>query len=623
MWKDFIGEQFGDYILRQSLGEGGFANVYLGEHKRDKTPAAVKLLKEQLPEGFINELRRTVLLPDHPHIIKIRDFDIKPRAFIVMDYAPHGSLRKQHPKGTRVPLDKVVSYVKQTASALQHAHDQRVIHRDVKPHNLLLKTPDFVLLSDFGIATAARSTTIKDITQGPGVAGTYEYMAPEQLIGQPCPASDQYALAIMVYEWLCGELPFSGQEYVQWLYLHQQVPPPPLQERVSSLPPAVEAVIFRALAKKPEDRFARVEDFATYLEQAATGKVPPFHDTIEQLIREGMQAQTRGEVQRAHQLLQQVMAMPNVPSHYLEVAQNAIQELRPQITTLIRKRAKEAALQGQWHNEIGAWEELLTLSPLDREIGLPLTLGTRKGDVKQRIQERIGIAQQNAQRTWMYANAEQCIHEQDKASAGKLLRMLWEKAPYYGDPADLAQMVGLPPAKNYEQALAEEQALMHAQEQAHKHAVEGQTRLKRQRQGSVISIFLSIASVVLSAIAMIGVTAATHLSLMFILLATIVGTGIGIEVTVQSLRKLTTTNIVLTAITASTTTTTKVPTALSITAAIAAILAIIAAAILAAILAEALVTSGAIAIVIAGLGLLAAAIILVGTAAVVIIKSNK
>jgi hypothetical protein len=181
--------------------------------------------------------------------------------------------------------------------------------------------------------------------------------------------------------------------------------------------------------------------------------------------------------------------------------------------------------------------------------------------------------------------------------------------------------VGLPPPKNYEQALAEEQALMRAEEQIHKQAAEKQTRLKRQRQGSVISIFLSIASVVLSAIAMIGVTSATHLSLMFILLATIIGIGIGIEVTVQSLRKLNTRDIVATTTAAAVVV--KVPTVLAITAATATILAIIAAAILAVILAEALVTSGAIAIVIAGLGLLAAAIILVGTAAVVIIKSHK
>jgi eukaryotic-like serine/threonine-protein kinase len=153
-----------------------------------------------------------------------------------MDYAPHGSLRKKHSRGTQVPLDSIVSYAKQAALALQyaHTHDQRVIHRDVKPENLLLKTPDFVLLSDFGIATAARTVTTANSGQDTNVAGTYAYMAPEQLVGRPCFASDQYALAIMVYEWLCGEPPFSGQEYAQWLYQHQRMSPPPLQERVPS-----------------------------------------------------------------------------------------------------------------------------------------------------------------------------------------------------------------------------------------------------------------------------------------------------------------------------------------------------------------------------------------------------
>ncbi len=130
---------------------------------------------------------------------------------------------------------------------------------------------NLVLLSDFGIATASRTAMTSNTAQG-DIIGTYAYMAPEQLKGRPIPASDQYSLAIMVYEWLCGELPFEAREYIQWRYQHQEVPPPSLRDSVPSLAPAVEQVVLRALAKKPEERFERVETFASALEQAARGE---------------------------------------------------------------------------------------------------------------------------------------------------------------------------------------------------------------------------------------------------------------------------------------------------------------------------------------------------------------
>src|SRR5205807_8880877 len=121
--------------------------------------------------------------------------------------AANGTLRQRYPKGTRLPLERVVVYVSSIASALHHAHDERLIHRDVKPENILLGPNNEVWLSDFGITSVAHSTRSLD-TEKPG--GTVPYMAPEQLRGKARPASDQYALGILVYEWLCGVRPFSG-----------------------------------------------------------------------------------------------------------------------------------------------------------------------------------------------------------------------------------------------------------------------------------------------------------------------------------------------------------------------------------------------------------------------------
>jgi serine/threonine protein kinase len=144
----------------------------------------------------------------HMHIVLVLEFGIeRATPFLVMDYAPKGTLRQAHPRGSALPLPLVVTYVKQIAAALQYAHDAKLIHRDVKPENILLGSYGEVLLSDFGIAvTAHHTSSLKTLDH----AGTPPYMAPELIQGKPRPASDQYALGIVVYEWLCGERPFQG-----------------------------------------------------------------------------------------------------------------------------------------------------------------------------------------------------------------------------------------------------------------------------------------------------------------------------------------------------------------------------------------------------------------------------
>src|SRR5207249_11448551 len=153
--------------------------------------------------------------------------------FLVIDYAPNGTLRRRYPKGSLVPLPIIISAVKQVADALQYAHEHKIIHRDVKPENMLLGRRREILLSDFGIATIAHSTSSLS-TSAEGTSGTLSYMAPEQIEGHPRPASDQYALAVVVYEWLCGERPFEGS--VSELIAQQlSIPPLPLRERMPTI----------------------------------------------------------------------------------------------------------------------------------------------------------------------------------------------------------------------------------------------------------------------------------------------------------------------------------------------------------------------------------------------------
>ncbi|HEY6285262.1 MAG TPA: serine/threonine-protein kinase, partial [Ktedonobacteraceae bacterium] len=205
----------------------------------------------------------------HPNIVRVLEFNVEDTTpFLVVDYAPNGTLRKRHARGLPVPPPAVVSYTRQVAAALEYAHEQKVIHRDVKPENMLVGRRNEILLSDFGIAVVSHSSRYSSGTQGiQDIAGTVAYMAPEQIQSQACPNSDQYSLGVVVYEWICGTRPFVGS-FAEIAVKHTLTPPPSLLEKVPELPPAVEEVVLKALAKEPQQRFENVQIFALALEKA-------------------------------------------------------------------------------------------------------------------------------------------------------------------------------------------------------------------------------------------------------------------------------------------------------------------------------------------------------------------
>ncbi|MBE3564535.1 MAG: protein kinase [Thermogemmatispora sp.] len=269
---DYAGQRLGNYRLLKVLGSGGFARVYLGEHIYLKTPAAIKVLQTRLTQDALNQFlaeARTIARLSHPNIIRVLEFGIQDETpYLVMNYAPYGSLRQRHPAGSVLTPGRVLSYVRQMAAALQYAHERQIIHRDVKPENMLLGDNFVLLLSDFGIAMRAPGTGVTRTPYAPpNAAGTTTYMAPEQIDGAPTPASDQYALGVVVYEWLCGSPPFVGGEMLVALQ-HLQASPPPLREKQPTISPAIEMVVLKALAKDPRERFASVADFARALEAA-------------------------------------------------------------------------------------------------------------------------------------------------------------------------------------------------------------------------------------------------------------------------------------------------------------------------------------------------------------------
>jgi serine/threonine protein kinase len=273
-----IGQKFGNYRLTRFLGQGGFAAVYLAEHIHLHTPAAIKVLTTQLSSQEVAQFRHEAYLLarfNHPNIIRMLDFGLEETAqlpFLVMQYAAHGTLRQRHIKGSSIPLNAIRFYVKSVSAALQYAHDHHIIHRDVKPENMLIGDQNEILLSDFGIALLSQNTlnSFQQETQG-ALSGTAYYMAPEQIQGKARPASDQYALAIVVYEWLCGDRPFQGS-FAEVCSQQLVSQPQPLREKLPTISPEVEQVVMKALAKDPKERFGSIQAFATAFEEAGEGR---------------------------------------------------------------------------------------------------------------------------------------------------------------------------------------------------------------------------------------------------------------------------------------------------------------------------------------------------------------
>lgn len=285
--------QNGRYRHLRLLGSGGMGEVYLMQDTRVSRQVAIKVTRsgeEAYPEKntgrddanrlFQREARAIAAL-EHPNILPLYDFGEETSEnttiiYMVMPYCADGSLEgwlRNRPQRVLSPLD-VAYLVEQAAEGLQYAHEHNLIHLDVKPSNFLLRNnkrnPErpLVLLADFGIAR--NFTTVASASRT--IRGTPTSMAPEQWASTPVFATDQYALAVMAYELLAGRPPFMGS-MEQLMYQHFNAQPLAPSVYNPQLPAAVDAVILRALAKNPEERFPSVTDFATALTEAAQGSV--------------------------------------------------------------------------------------------------------------------------------------------------------------------------------------------------------------------------------------------------------------------------------------------------------------------------------------------------------------
>ena len=282
-----LGQVLGTCTLQRLLGRGGMGAVYLAQQSRPRRSVAVKvlipgiLLETKVRKEFLLRFRReadAIAALDHINIMPIHEYGEQgDMAYLVMPHITGGTLRDLLAKRGRLPLDETVAIIEQAAAALDYAHARGIIHRDLKPGNMLFHADGRVVLADFGLAKILNDTAevgqpqSSDVTNTGAVIGTPEYFSPEQSTGNPVDKrTDVYSLGIVLYQMLSGRVPFTGSTPVAIAVKHSVEEPPSFSHLQPDIPHGVEAVVMKAIAKKPEQRYSSAGELARALRIAAT-----------------------------------------------------------------------------------------------------------------------------------------------------------------------------------------------------------------------------------------------------------------------------------------------------------------------------------------------------------------
>jgi serine/threonine protein kinase len=272
--ESLVGKTVGKFEIKEPVGEGGMATVYKAFDTTLRRTVALKTLLPYLaadPELVQRFQREAVTAANlkHPNIVVIHEVNThEGQDYIVMEFLEGVTVRQEIQRLTALPLPRVCKILSQLASALDYAHAQGLIHRDIKPANVILGDGDHATLTDFGLVKA--STAGVQLTQVGTTVGTLEYMSPEQVIGDEIDhRSDIYSLGVLVYEMLVGRVPYKGHTPIEVLHNLVYDPPTPPRQVNPDVPPQVEQVVLKALAKRPEDRYQSAGELARSFERAA------------------------------------------------------------------------------------------------------------------------------------------------------------------------------------------------------------------------------------------------------------------------------------------------------------------------------------------------------------------
>jgi eukaryotic-like serine/threonine-protein kinase len=284
-----VGERLDErFELDELLGVGGMASVYRAQDAVLDRPVAIKVLDEALtsdPE-YVERFRREAMAMakfSHRHIVQVLDRgEFEGRQYIVFEYVGGETLKDLINRSGPLPVEEALSLVRDVAHGLAFAHEHGIVHRDVKPQNVLLDAGGAPKVADFGIARSLGPRSTADtLTKTGTVLGTSEYVAPEQVLGIGADErSDQYSLGVLLYELLVGKPPYSGATFMEVALRHVHDPVPSVRSRRRDVPPRVEALVARALAKNPEERFPSMEIFAGELEASLATTPAPRASTM-------------------------------------------------------------------------------------------------------------------------------------------------------------------------------------------------------------------------------------------------------------------------------------------------------------------------------------------------------
>ena len=301
--KGIEGLTLGRYELRRRIAQGGMAEVYLAYDRRVRRQVAVKVLYGR-DEPFVRRFEREALAVgalSHNHILPLYDFgEQSPWYYLVMPYVDGCTLRDYLFRHKQLMLEEAASFLSQIASALQYAHDHGVVHRDVKPSNILLREDGYAYLVDFGLAKAMQGAEV--LTSAGAMVGTPEYMAPEQSNGLSDYRSDIYSLGIILYQMLTGQLPFLAESPVAVSLKHIQSIPPRPRSLNSSIPQSIEDVILKAMAKDSANRYQAARELSAAYWKALQQEMFKAHTLLERAESsgEGLHQNTTGEDKDQH-----------------------------------------------------------------------------------------------------------------------------------------------------------------------------------------------------------------------------------------------------------------------------------------------------------------------------------
>ena len=280
---DLTGKTLGKYRLIERLGRGGMAEVYKAYQPRLDRYVAVKLMHGYLAEdeGFVERFQReakAIAALHHPHIVQVHDFDIQDDVYyMVQEYVEGGTLKSKlkeaNEQGKPIPLEETIRIMTAICQAVDYAHKQGRIHRDIKPDNIMFDQHDRPVLTDFGIASIVGGTRL---TATGAMVGTPTYMSPEQGKGFPGDErSDVYSLGVVLYEMVTGRVPFDADTPFAVVLKHVNDPLPMPRTLNPDIPPSIERVILKALAKEPEDRYQTAAELGQSLQEIAQDITAP------------------------------------------------------------------------------------------------------------------------------------------------------------------------------------------------------------------------------------------------------------------------------------------------------------------------------------------------------------